>query len=211
MALNLTGSHFASLCYLACHKPEEFDTYLEHFVDGRRMPIPKERVAAIQHGQRNERCTVQRLKEKHGLTVYPQYKTKYVKGVCVFDRTVGAKSDGLYKRTHDDGRREYGILEIKSPAHQVHETIPAYYFAQMILEMKACNRRNALFVSHLNVEGQPETLRVMHIEWDDAMWRQCTVLFERLNLWTAGSSTDTLRAAFQRFEQWAIQYIKSNN
>jgi len=206
MALNVTGSRLASLCYLS-NKPDEFEIYIQNLVDGVQTPIPKERQKIVNHGCHNERITIEVLKEALSLQIWPQYRLKYVKDVYVFDRTVGAKSDGLYKRTIDDDTREYGILEIKSPYTSVHESIPPYYFAQMILEMKSCNRRNALFVSHFNVIGQKEEIRVWHISWDDAFWRQCELVFERLNLWVSGSSVTEICTTLQSFNTWAVSTL----
>ena len=206
MALNVTGSRLASLCYLS-DKPQEFETYIQNLVDGIQTPIPKERQKIINHGCNNERVTVEIIKEMLSLQIQPQYRLKYVKDVFVFNRTVGAKSDGLYKRTIGEDKREYGIIEIKSPHTRVHESIPPYYLAQMILEMKSCKRRNAMFVSHFNIDGQEEKLRVWQISWDDALWCRCEVLFERLNLWVSGSSTTEIRQTLQSFNKWASEWI----
>lgn len=205
MALNLTGSRFASLCYLA-DKPEQFDVYLQNLVEGQSTPIPDDRLPMVQHGQTNERVTVLRLQEL-GLQIRPQYRVKYLKEQ-VFDRSVGAKSDGFYKRVFDEQTREHGILEIKSPSTHVHTTVPPYYLAQIILEMKSCNRRHALFVSHFNVPSHPEELRVFHIPWDDALWEQCVSVFERFNSWTPGSKTHDIRETLQHFQQWAVSWIE---
>lgn len=209
MALNLTGSRLASLCYLS-NNPDELEIYLQNMVDGKQTPIPEERKKIIEHGCNNERVTVEILKEVLSMQIRPQYRLKYVKDVHVFDRTVGAKSDGMYKRTIGDDKREYGILEIKSPYKCVHESIPPHYFAQMILEMKSCNRRNALFVSHLNVLDKKEEIKVWHIAWDDAFWRQCEVLFNRLNLWISGSSVTEICTILQSFNVWATNTINKH-
>jgi hypothetical protein len=202
LALNLTGSRFASLCYLA-DKPEQFDVYLQNLVEGQPTPIPVDRLPMVQHGQTNERVTLNRLQQL-GLTIRPQYRVKHLKETLVFDRPVGAKSDGLYKRIFDEQTREYGILEIT----QVHTVVPPYYLAQIILEMKACKRRHALFVSHFNMPPLPEELRVFHVPWDDALWDQCVRVFERFNLWTPGSATQDIRETIQHFQQWAVTWIQ---
>ena len=110
MALNVTGSRLASLCYLS-NKPEEFEIYIQNLADGVQMPIPKERQKFVNHGCHNERITIEVLKEALSLQIWPQYRLKYVKDVYVFDRTVGAKSDGLYKRTIGTDTRYIKLLQ----------------------------------------------------------------------------------------------------
>jgi len=59
-----------------------------------------------------------------------------------------------------------GIVEVKCPAHNVHEEIPAVYMAQIQGQMAICERDWCHFVSYHRTNG----MRVFVVPRDDAYW-----------------------------------------
>ena len=201
MSTVLTGSRLANLCYLAMGEQDAFDEQLHNLVHGIKTEIPEERQKFIEHGYKNEDDAYRKVGERLQLKLQPQMRTKFLDDTKVWEMKVGARSDGTYKRTIGPDKREYGILEIKSPYYKVHECVTPYHLAQLTMEMKCYKRRHALFVSHLHREGLEEVMNVFHVHWDDALWSSAERLFAALN-----SGADVYET-FRSYNEWASAWL----
>jgi hypothetical protein len=157
MMIALTGSRFGSLCYLVQRR--NYQEAFQLLWDIKYNRIPRRikdpcRSFAIRWGIRTEDEALRQFQQIYGWPLEEQDTTQWLEDVKVFDRRVGARSDGTY--TDNNGVR--GVLEIKCPLHNPHAQVPAYYMIQMYFEMKAYNVHEGCFITYYHPRGWQEYL-----------------------------------------------------
>lgn len=154
---SVTGSRLGSLCYLVQRKDfQEAFQMLWDIKNDRRSAFTKDpsRLFAIQWGIRTEDEAFHQFTLAHPSWKFKeQEKTLWLDNVKVFQRTIGARSDGTYTRGD-----QAGVVEIKCPLRQPHDRVPIHYIVQMFLEMKAYKVKEACFVSYYQPRGWQELL-----------------------------------------------------